>query len=76
MNEKEWNQIVNNYYNGYCTSLQTLILRRKQRELYLTNQSYNKTWYVDYRTLAWQKWYLQKYRSGVINSKNNNRIPC
>ena len=76
MNEKRWNYILNNYFNGYCTSNHTLVHRRSRRALYLANQEYNRTWYDEKKTLAWQKWYLENYNRGIINARFNNIIPC
>ena len=84
LNKREWNSIVNTYFNGYCMSLQNQIKRRSYRALYLANQEYLKnnrlkinqypnTTFIQLQ--QYNKWYLNYYHKNIPLSKGNNIIP-
>ena len=85
LNAKQWNNIVNTYFTGYCMSNQTQVKRRAYRNLYLANQDYLKNLHLKIpqnpsneiiRLRQYNQWYLNYYNKYVPLNKGINIIPC
>ena len=85
LTQKQWENIVNTYFTGYCMSNQTQVQRRAYRNLYLANQDYLKNLHLNIsqypnndiiRLRQYNQWYINYYNKYVPLNKGLNIIPC